>query len=316
MKITDIFKKNNQTFSFEFFPPKTEEGMANLLRTIRDLKEFEPDFVSVTYGAMGTTQDKTISIIDKIQNKLNITAMSHLTCVGATSGQIGAILKRLEELSIKNIMALRGDPPQGHKEFVYTPGGFRNATDLIKAIKHKHSFCVGAAGYPEGHIEAKSLETDLDYLKMKMDMGADFIVTQLFLDNSFYYDFRERAQKKGVKLRLIPGIMPVTNFQQIHKFASMCGCKIPRALEAKLYPIREDKEEVTRLGIEYAIAQCRDLLANEAPGLHFYTLNKSTATTQIFNSLISANVITTSPSSANSYEDGAETSESSGSSLS
>ena len=291
MKITDIFKKKNQTFSFEFFPPKTEEGMKNLLRTIRDLKEFKPDYVSVTYGAMGTTQDKTISIIDEIQNKLDITAMSHLTCVGATSGQIGAILEKLEELGIKNIMALRGDPPQGHKKFVHTPGGFMNATDLIQSIKNKNSFCIGAAGYPEGHIEAQSLDMDLDYLKMKMDMGADFIVTQLFLDNSFYYQFRERARKKGIKLRLIPGVMPVTNFQQIQKFASMCGCKIPTILEERLYPIRENKEEVAKLGIGYAIEQCRDLLANEAPGLHFYTLNKSTATRQIFNSLISGNAI-------------------------
>ena len=187
MKITDIFKSKNQTFSFEFFPPKTEKGMENLLNTIKELKKFHPDFVSVTYGAMGSTRDKTLSIIDEIQNNLGITAMSHLTCVGATAGEIQEILKKLGSLEIQNIMALRGDPPQGHDTFVYTPGGFNNATNLIDCIKKNGSFSIGAAGYPEGHVEAKSLDADLNYLKMKMDQGADFIVTQLFLDNSFYY---------------------------------------------------------------------------------------------------------------------------------
>ena len=293
MKITDIFKKKNQTFSFEFFPPKTDKGMGNLLSTIKDLGEFKPDYVSVTYGAMGTTQDKTISIIDKIQNELGITAMSHLTCVGATSDQIDNILEKLSRLGIKNIMALRGDPPQGQSEFEYTPGGFKNATDLIQSIKTKNRFCIGAAGYPEGHIEAASLDSDLSYLKMKMDMGADFIVTQLFLDNSFYYEFRKLSEKKGIKLRIIPGIMPITNYQQIYKFTNMCGCKIPKKLEEMLYPVRENKEEVTKIGIEYATKQCKELLDNGAPGLHFYTLNKSTATREIFNALISENSIRT-----------------------
>ena len=291
MRITDIFKEKNQTFSFEFFPPKTEEGMTNLLRTIKHLKQFNPDYVSVTYGAMGTTREKTISIVDEIQNRLGITAMAHLTCVGATSTEIKDILNQLKAAGIKNIMALRGDPPQGKKKFVYTPGGFRNATDLIACIKKNGDFCIGAAGYPEGHIEAESKDKDMDFLKMKMDSGANFIVTQLFLDNSHYFRFRELAKKKGVSLRLIPGIMPVTNYQQIYKFTTMCGCTIPAQLERRLYPVRDNKDEISKIGIEYAIKQCEELLRNDAPGLHFYTLNKSNATREVFNSLISQRYI-------------------------
>ena len=291
MRITDIFKQKNQTFSFEFFPPKTEKGMVVLLQTIKNLKQFNPDYVSVTYGAMGSTQDKTLCIVDEIQNRLGITAMAHLTCVGASSMQIKDILQQLKKLGIQNIMALRGDPPQGQKEFVHTPGGFKNATDLIKCIKHTRYFCIGAAGYPEGHIEAETLNRDLDFLKMKMDLGADFIVTQLFLDNAYYFRFRELASKKGVNLRLIPGIMPVTNYQQINKFSSMCGCNIPPQLENRLYPVRDNNEDIARIGVEYATSQCEELLRNGAPGLHFYTLNKSTATREIFNALISQGYI-------------------------
>ena len=291
MKITDIFKSKKQTFSFEFFPPKTEKGMSNLLKTIGELKKFHPDYVSITYGAMGSTQEKTISIADQIQNKIGLTAMSHLTCVGASAEQIGEILDTLQNLGIKNIMALRGDPPQGEDKFVYTPGGYNHATNLIQSIKGNGNFCIGAAGYPEGHVEARDLGSDLKYLKMKMDMGAEFIVTQLFLDNSYFYRFRDRAQDKGINLRLIPGVMPVTNWHQITKFSDMCGCTIPINLKEKLFPVRDDKEEISRIGIEYAINQCRDLLKNGAPGLHFYTLNKSKATRQIFEALVSENLI-------------------------
>ena len=286
MRITDIFKKKNQTYSFEFFPPKTEAGFAHLIDTIKELKQFNPDYVSVTYGAMGTTQEKTIEITNKIQNELNITAMAHLTCVGATSNRLEEIIQRFRELGIMNIMrALRGDPPQGQSEFIQASGGFRNATDLIRLIRKLEGFSIGAAGYPEGHIEAKSLDTDVEFLKMKMDMGADFIVTQLFLDNSFYFRFQELAIKKGVNLRIIPGIMPVSNYQQINKFSAMCGCTIPEALAKKLFKVRDNKEEIAKIGVEYASQQCIDLIKSGAPGLHFYTLNKSTATRDIFKAL-------------------------------
>ena len=285
MKITEIFKTRKQTFSFEFFPPKTESGYNNLLKTIKELKAYRPDFVSVTYGAMGTTREKTLSITKEIQSELGLTAMSHLTCVGTTAKQIEEILDELKKSGIQNIMALRGDPPQGEKNFVHTEGGFRYATDLIKHITEYGDFCIGAAGYPEGHIEAKDIDTDLDFLKMKMDCGADFIVTQLFLSNSDYFRFRERAERKGISLRLIPGIMPITNFQQIYKFADMCGCKIPKVLENRLYPVRENKEEVIKIGTEYATDQCRDLIQNDCPGFHFYTLNKSASTKLIYSTL-------------------------------
>ncbi len=286
MKITDIFQTQERTFSFEFFPPKTENGYEILLRTIEALRSYRPDFVSVTYGAMGTTQDKTIAITAKIQNEIGITAMSHLTCVGSTEANINEILASLEKSNIKNIMALRGDPPEGQKEFIYTQGGFKNGTDLIRCIKENGRFAIGGAGYPEGHVEAASLESDLAYLKMKMDMGADFIVTQLFLDNRHYYKYRDMALKKGVTLRIIPGVMPVTNYDQITKFSTMCGCAIPSDLEARLRDVRDNKEEVAKVGIEHATNQCMDLLRNGAPGLHFYTLNKSTATQEIFNAVL------------------------------
>ncbi len=282
MKITEIFSKKQQTFSFEFFPPKTDQGLVNLLNTIAELRECVPDFVSVTYGAMGTTRDKTIAITGRIQNELGITAMSHLTCVGSTAADIDAILERLQQFGVENIMALRGDPPGGNETFKPTPGGFQYGTDLIRRIKDFGGFCIGGAGYPEGHVEAKSYDLDLDFLKMKMDLGADFIVTQLFLSNDHYYRFRDAAKGKGVTLRLIPGIMPVTNHQQITKFAKLCGCTIPDDLITRLDAVSGNADDVRRIGIEHAAAQCRDLLRNGAPGIHFYTLNKSSATREIY----------------------------------
>ncbi len=286
MKISDIFKKKDRTFSFEFFPPRTDKGMTNLINAVTSLKENNPDFVSVTYGAMGSTRDTTLNIIDIIQNKLHLTAMSHLTCVGSTSDQIQMILEKLRLMDIENIMALRGDPPKGSSEFVYTPGGFKYGSDLIKLIKNTGNFCIGAAGYPEGHIESDSLDNDLNFLKLKQDNGADFIVTQLFLDNSLYYKFREFSEAKGVKLRLIPGIMPVTNIEQINKFSELCGCTIPDDLKLRVGHVKNEPESIRKIGIEHAINQGKDLLKNGAPGLHFYTLNKSSATQEIFKALI------------------------------
>ncbi len=286
MKISEIFKKKDKTFSFEFFPPKTDKAMSDLINAVTSLKGNNPDFVSVTYGAMGTTQDTTLSVIDIIQNKLNLTAMSHLTCVGSTAHQIQTTLDQLKSMNIENIMALRGDPPAGSNEFIYTPGGFRNGSDLIKFINGSGNFSIGAAGYPEGHIESESLTDDLNFLKLKQDNGADFIVTQLFLDNSYYYNFRESAQNKGINIRLIPGIMPVTNIKQINKFSELCGCTIPARLKKSLERVRNDPESIRKIGIEHAINQGKNLLENGAPGLHFYTLNKSPETQEIFKELI------------------------------
>ena len=286
MKISEIFKKKDKTFSFEFFPPKTDKAMSDLINAVTSLKGNNPDFVSVTYGAMGTTQDTTLSVIDIIQNKLNLTAMSHLTCVGSTAHQIQTTLDQLKSMNIENIMALRGDPPAGSNEFIYTPGGFRNGSDLIKFINASGNFSIGAAGYPEGHIESESLTDDLNFLKLKQDNGADFIVTQLFLDNSYYYNFRESAQDKGINIRLIPGIMPVTNIKQINKFSELCGCTIPARLKKSLERVRNDPESIRKIGIEHAINQGKNLLENGAPGLHFYTLNKSPETQEIFKELI------------------------------
>lgn len=291
MKIRDIFQATKQTFSFEFFPPKTAEGLDALLATIGELRPYRPDFVSVTYGAMGTTRDKTIDITDTIQQRYGITAMAHLTCVGSTAEQIASVLRTLEERGVENIMALRGDPPKGQSEFVWTEGGFRHATDLIGFIHRANTFCIGAAGYPEGHSEAPSIDQDWDYLKMKVDLGADFVVTQLFLDNAFYYRFREATAKRNIAVRLIPGIMPVTNYEQIQKFTTMCGCAIPPGLAGELERVRNDAEAVRRVGVAHAVEQCRDLLRQGAPGIHFYTLNKSTATQEIMKELIAGGVI-------------------------
>ena len=286
MKIKELFDRGNPVFSFEFFPPKDEAGITSLMETVKNLQDLHPSFVSVTYGAGGSTRRKTIEITKRIKQELGIEAMSHLTCVGHSRDEISAILDEIETAGIENIMTLRGDAPRGEAHFVPHPDGFGHANELVTFIRsQKPAFCLGVAGYPEGHPEASSKEADLTNLKRKVDAGANFIVTQLFFDTRDYFDLTERAQAVGIRLPVVPGIMPITDVAQIKRFTQMCGAKIPPALLAELETVDGNKEAVVEIGIRYSTAQCESLLKNGAPGIHFYTLNKSTSTRTILSNL-------------------------------
>jgi methylenetetrahydrofolate reductase (NADPH) len=275
-------------FSFEFFPPKTDEGMTNLFETASRLRELDPSFVSVTYGAGGSTRDRTIAILGRIKNELGIEAMAHFTCVGSTVEELRETLDAIVETGVENIIALRGDPPQGESTFTRTEGGLGNADELTTLIVENYDVCVAGACYPEVHPEAVSAEQDLAYAKLKVDNGAKFLVTQLFFDNDAYFDFVERAREAGIDVPIVPGIMPIGGYEQIKRFTSMCGASIPERLMKELDARKDDPEAIQDLGVAYATLQCADLLARGAPGIHFYTLNKSPATRAILSSLRAA----------------------------
>jgi methylenetetrahydrofolate reductase (NADPH) len=273
--------------SFEFFPPKTDEGDRNLLeRQIPALLEARPDFCSVTYGAGGATRDKTLKIVDCIQQRHGLTALAHLTCVSHTRDEVRALLEKIRATGCKNILALRGDPPGGG-EFQATPGGFEFAAQLVKFIRESGDFSVGVAGFPEGHVACKEgKHADWRHLKEKVDAGADFVLTQLFFDNADYFKFRDYvAGKLGVSVPLVPGVVPILSATQISRFTQMCGAKIPPPLRAKLDELGTNDEAAAEFGIEYATRQCEELLRAGAPGLHFYTLNKSRSTLRVLKNL-------------------------------
>ncbi len=282
MKIQSLFGKGKPVFSFEFFPPKDDAGADALFQTIETLKQLSPSFVSVTYGAGGSTRRKTIDITERIKRDIGIEAMAHLTCVGHGRNEILDLLEELEQAGIENIMALRGDPPRGETNFVPHPDGFRFASELIQFIHSRKDFCLGVAGYPEVHPEAISKEDDLANLKRKVDAGGQFVVTQLFFDSKHYFDLAQRAKTAGIHVPIVPGIMPITNVAQIKRFTQMCGAKIPLDLLKKLEAVEGDNEAVTQVGIQHATNQCETLLRGGAPGIHFYTLNKSLATRTIY----------------------------------
>ncbi len=282
MKIRDILARDKRTFSFEFFPPKTPEGELALFRTIAELKPLSPSFVSVTYGALGNTRGKTFEIVARIKQEYGMEAMAHLTCVASSRAQIREILRELKSKGIENTLALRGDPPQGTTNFVKPKNGFEYANELVTEIRGFNYFSIGVAGFPEMHPNSTDWESDLRYLKKKVDAGADFVITQLFFDNALYFKYVERARAIGVKVPIIPGIMPITDFKQLEKFTTMCGASIPPKVRADLTPVQDDLDAVYRYGVDHAIRQCQELLDRGAPGLHFYTLNKSRATRDIF----------------------------------
>ena len=279
MKIVDLFGAGAPVISFEFFPTKTEEGVETLYRTVQELRPCRPSFVSVTYGAGGSTRDRTLELVARIQRDLGITTMAHLTCVGSTKDEIRDTLKRLHDSGIRNILALRGDPPKGETEFQAMAGGFAYATQLVSFIRDLGmDFCIGAACYPEGHVESADLETDLQHLVEKVEAGADFLVSQLFFDNDDYRAFVRRARSAGVDIPVVPGLMPVTNASQVERFTKMCGARIPQELYRRLRIVENDAAAVVATGVQWAVDQGRELLAQGAPGLHFYTLNRSSAT--------------------------------------
>lgn len=293
MRIADRLAHKRPVFSFEFFPPKTPKGEANLLRSLERLAPLAPDFVSVTYGAGGSTRTRTLDVVARIKQNTGIEPMAHLTCAGATREELAAVIDGLGEVGVRNILALRGDPPKGEDTFVATEGGFRYASELIAFIRERGDFCVGAACYPEVHIEAESADADLGHLVTKVNAGADFLITQLFFDNDVFNKFVGRVRDAGVGVPIVAGIMPVTNLGQVERFTKMCGASIPAPLHDRLRAAGEDPHEVFWSGVSYAARQCGQLL-NPAPadpysspppgvsGIHFYTLNKSPATRAIF----------------------------------
>ncbi|MEK7286876.1 MAG: methylenetetrahydrofolate reductase [NAD(P)H] [Nitrospirota bacterium] len=285
MKIASLFAAGKPLFSFEFFPPKTQEGVLHLFETIEHLKPLSPDFVSVTYGAGGSTRDLTLDLVRQIKNNLQIEAMAHLTCIGATRDEIVQNLDRLTALGIENILALRGDPPNGQGAFIPSENGFSYAGELSGHIRKKFNFSLGGACYPEGHIECRDLEKDLEHLKWKVASGLDFLITQLFFDNHYFFDFIERARKAGIEIPIIAGIMPITNVNQVKRFTKLCGATIPEALLSELEEVEQDAVAVEQVGIRHAVMQCKALLASGVSGIHFYTLNKSSATRAILERL-------------------------------
>jgi methylenetetrahydrofolate reductase (NADPH) len=288
MRIDGILAERRPVFSFEFFPPKTDEGLVNLRETLAVLSDDEPDFVSVTYGALGSTRDTTIDIVKWIKQDLGIEAMAHFTCVGATVKELRSTLDEIEAAGVENVLALRGDPPAGQEEWVQTEGGLLYSTELIALLAESYDFAVGAAAFPEVHPQADSTDSDIRFLKAKQDAGASFLITQLFYDNEFYFDFVARARDAGVTVPIIPGVMPVTNLRNIRRITELCKSEIPEPFERQLEARENDPQALQDLGVAYATLQCVDLLARGAPGIHFYTLNRSPATRAILAALRAA----------------------------
>jgi methylenetetrahydrofolate reductase (NADPH) len=285
MKISELLTHTRHTFSFEFFPPKDEISAVDFGINVGQLLKLEPTFVSVTYGAGGSNQERTFGLVDYLQNKIGLNTMAHYTCVGSGKDKIARDMEYLQEIRIENLMLLRGDPPKGSGEFTAPEDGFSHASDLISFVKKNFSFSVGAAAYPEKHPESLTHDEDIANLMIKCRAGADFLVTQLFFDNEAYFDFVKKACKAGINCRIIPGIIPITNYKQIKRFADMTGATFPANLLVKLEEHQENSEKIYQIGIDHAIKQCLDLLEAGVPGLHFYTLNKSRAAVEVYESL-------------------------------
>jgi methylenetetrahydrofolate reductase (NADPH) len=280
-----IAGKGAPVFSFEFFPPKSDEGEANLRRALRELSPLAPDFVSVTYGAGGTTRDRTVDIVASLRQEFGLEAMAHFTCVNATVDDLRATLDRMRHAGVENVLALRGDPPEGQDRWMQTEGGLEHSTELVALMEADYDFAIGAACFPETHIDAVDAESDLRHLKEKVDAGARFLITQLFFDNAVYDEFVARARDAGIDVPIVPGIMPITNVHQIKRITALCGSEIPSRLRYALESRADEPEAVSELGVAYATLQCAQLLANGAPGVHFYTLNRSPATRAILGAL-------------------------------
>jgi methylenetetrahydrofolate reductase (NADPH) len=277
MRIDEILEDTRPCFSFEFFPPKTDEGMENLWRAANELKEDAPAFVSVTYGAGGSTRERTIDIVKRIKNELGLEAMAHFTCVGATVEQLRGVLDTMRDAGIENVLALRGDPPAGQEEWRATEGGLTYSTELVELIARDYDFTIGCAAFPEVHIHSESMEQDLRVMKEKVANGARFFLTQLFFDNDLYFEFVEKARAAGIDAPIVPGIMPVQAFGQLKRMTQMCGTSIPPEFERELERRQDEPDAVRDLGVAYATLQCADLLSRGAPGIHFYVLNRSPA---------------------------------------
>ncbi|HVM18477.1 MAG TPA: methylenetetrahydrofolate reductase [NAD(P)H] [Egibacteraceae bacterium] len=281
--VREILAEHRPSFSFEFFPPKTEEGERTLWTAIRELEPLAPAFVDVTYGAGGGTRDRTLAIVKRIVAETDLTVVAHLTCVNATVDQLRSVIRDFADAGIRNVLALRGDMPGGPQAtWEATRGGFEHADDLVRLLREEGDFCVGVAAFPEGHPESPDRDTDAKYLAEKCAAGADFAITQFFFDADDYFSLVDSARRHGCDTPIIPGVMPVTNVSQIERFAALSGAAFPRDLAARLHAVAEDPEAVRAIGVEVAADLCEQLLAGGAPGIHFYTLNRSTATREIY----------------------------------
>ena len=281
MSLSSLFKSKPLVISFELFPPKTDKGVANLMKNVKQLMEYEPDFITCTYGAGGSTQDKTLDIVSKVKSEFKIPVASHLTCVGSTTAQLKKYLDSAKQAGIDYIVALRGDPPEGSDTFVQTDGGLQYANELVELIQSEFKdFGIAVAGYPEKHREAPSMEVDLENLKRKVDAGADIILTQLFYDNDDFFRFRDQCNAIGINVPIIPGLLPVTSLKQVQRIASLCAAKLPKPFIDQLSK-RDDPEWHFEVGVAQAVEQTRGLLDAGVQGLHYYVLNKSNATRAI-----------------------------------
>ena len=287
MKISELFGKGHPLFSFEVYPPKTEAGAATLQRTLAELTDLAPAFVSVTYGAAGSTRDRTVELVSRVQHEHGLLAMAHLTGIASGRAEMAALVARLVDAGIENLILLRGDPPAGVDNFVPPADSFAHASDLVAFIRQRYGdrLCLAGAGYPEGHPQCRDLALDMQHLATKVRAGVDFIITQIFFNNRFYFDFVARARAAGITVPILPGIMPITDVAQIQRMTKMCGASVPAVLRAELERRRSDAVAVTQLGVAQATAQCVDLLLGGAPGVHFYTLNQSPATRMILTAL-------------------------------
>lgn len=283
MKINELFGKKRTLLSFEFFPPKDTESESVLDETVNRLKRFEPDFVSVTYGAGGSTKDRTLYWTLRIKEEHGQNVMMHLTCIASSVKDIDRIISELGRENVRNVLALRGDPPKDTRALEIKED-FRYAYQLVEYLRDRDAFSIGVAGYPEGHMEAPSLEKDMEYLKRKVDAGADFVITQIFFDNSYFYNFMDRVTQEKIKVPVVPGVMPIVNLGQIHKFTEMCGATVPDEIVRRMTGL--DTTDALKVGVDYAIDQCRELLEFGVDGLHFYTLNRNQATEQILEEII------------------------------
>jgi methylenetetrahydrofolate reductase (NADPH) len=285
MRIDQLLDRQRPVFSVEFFPPKTEQGVAQLFETVEALKPLGPDYVSVTYGAGGATRDGTVEIAQRIRSEHGIEVMAHLSCVGETRRGLTAILDRFASIGIENVLALRGDPPRGEDEFVPPADGLSSAAELTGFISERHDFTIGGACFPEVHPEAADLDSDLAYLKTKVEAGANFLITQLFFDNQAYFDFVAAARQREIEVPIIPGVIPIASFGQVARICRLCDASIPTELGEAMEALGGDAEAEALLGVAYAAQQCDELLASGAPGIHFYALNRAPGTRAVLAAL-------------------------------
>lgn len=282
-RIRDLFLQQAKTYSFELFPPKTDKGFENLLKTIAQLCELKPDYISCTYGAGGGNREKTFDVVQHIEEHHHVIGMAHLTCVLNTKDDIRAIVEDIKSRGLRNILALRGDPPKDHPDWQPTEDNFKYSSELAAFIRATHGeyFGIAVAGFPEGHLLCPDRDKDAEFLKLKIDAGADFVITQLFFDNRDYFEYIERLRKIGVQVRVIPGILPITDYKALQRFCAVCGATVTDEVKKIFEPLQDDQDATLKAGTEFAIRQCQELLDGGAPGIHFYCLNKAHPTAEI-----------------------------------